>query len=114
MLWRLPAGWLKAGLALWLLIALAGIKITGFLVGLGLVAHATVAGRIGWARTLAIGVALVAFFLTLDAATGMVSSYIKDIRSLVAMNKGSLAARFLTMASIEFDVLIGGVLLTAC
>ncbi len=111
-LWRLPAGWLKALLALWLLLALAGIKITGFLVGVGLVAHAAVAGRMGWRRTLAIAAALVATLLALDAATGMVTSYIKDIRSLVAMNQGSLAARFLTMASIEFDVLAGGVLLT--
>lgn len=110
-LWFLPGGRRKTTLAGFMLLALFGIKITGFMLGVGLVVHAALAGQMRW-RSLgvmlaALGVALAVF----DAATGVVTAYLADIASLVAMNKGSLLSRFLTVASLEFDVLAGGTLL---
>jgi hypothetical protein len=110
-LWRMPQGRLKLLLALWLMAGLIGIKITGFLVGLGLFLHATVAGRVGWKGFALVLAALAAGLVLTDFTTGMVRAYVADILSLVAMNRGSLAARFLTVASLEFDVLAGGALL---
>jgi hypothetical protein len=111
-LWRLPNGGLKLALAFWLLAALVGIKITGFVVGLGLVIHAAIAGRVGW-RGLALVIAgLLAGLALIDLTTGAVRAYLHDIASLIAMNRGSLAARVLTVASLEFDVLAGGFGLT--
>jgi hypothetical protein len=110
-LWRMPQGRLKLALALWIMAGLIGIKITGFMVGLGLFAHAAIAGRISWKGFALVLGALAAGLLLLDVSTSMVRAYVADILSLVAMNRGSLAGRFLTVASLEFDVLAGGALL---
>jgi hypothetical protein len=110
-LWRMPQGRLKLVLALWIMAGLIGIKITGFMVGLGLLIHAVIAGRMSWKGFALVLGAMAAALVLLDASTSMVRAYVADILSLVAMNRGSLAGRFLTVASLEFDVLAGGTLL---
>jgi hypothetical protein len=111
-LWRLPKSGLKLALVFWLLAGLIGIKITGFMVGLGFVIHAAIAGRVGWRGVMLVLAALIAGLGVLDLMTGSVRAYLTDIASLIAMNRGSLAARFLTVASLEFDVIAGGFALT--
>jgi hypothetical protein len=110
-LWLLPKGSLKLALAGWLLLALFGIKITGFVVGFGFVLHATLAGRVGWRGLAIMLAAMVVILAGLDLATGVVRAYLTDIASLIAMNSGSLLSRILTVASLQFDVLLGGGLL---
>ncbi len=110
-LWLLPKGPLKGVLAGWLLLALFGIKITGFVVGLGFAVHAALAGRLGWRALAMMLAAMMAILAGLDLATGVVRAYLTDIASLIAMNSGSLLSRILTVASLQFDVLLGGGLL---
>jgi hypothetical protein len=87
-----------------LLVALFLTKITAFLVGLGLLIHATLAGRLHLrAFLLAAGVAA-AGFGALDLSTGLIRHYVADVIELVGMNTGFLLPRFMTVLSTKLDV----------
>jgi hypothetical protein len=93
-----------AALAVVLLALLFMTKVTGFVVGVGLVIHAIIAGRMAW-RGAAVGAALVgATLLYVQMRHGVVSAYIADIIDLVGVNTGSLLPRVLTVLSTKFDV----------
>ncbi|WP_062011584.1 hypothetical protein [Aureimonas sp. AU4] len=97
----------------WCCLALFLSKITGFITGGLLCAFAFAAGRVRLATALG---ALGAFALGLgliEAADGLVSAYVADISTLVTMNEGVLASRFIQAASIHFGIFGSGLCLVA-
>ena len=87
------------------MLALAGLKVTGFLAGGLLCAWALVAGRLPFTVALAAGGTFLALLGLLEAATGIVSAYLGDIAALARKNGGGLAGRFLQSASLWFGIL---------
>ena len=95
---------LTIGLVAGLMLTLFLVKITGAVTGAMLVGYAILAGRLRL-RDAVIAAALVLAALgTLDLATGLVRAYIADILVLLALNTGALLPRFLTVASVKFNV----------
>ncbi|PTM40125.1 hypothetical protein [Bosea sp. 124] len=110
---------LTIGLVAALMLALFLVKITGAVTGAMLVGYAVIAGRLRL-RDATIAAALVLGALgVLDLATGLVRAYIADILALLALNTGALLPRFLTVASVKFNVvgpcllLIGALVVSA-
>ncbi len=98
----------RRGLAAALAVILLGLmfmtKITGLVVGIGLLVHAGLAGRISW-RGAALGLIIVAVPLVyLQVRYGLVTAYVEDILQLVSVNTGSLLPRVLTVLSTKFQV----------
>jgi hypothetical protein len=98
----------RRGLAAALGVILLGLmfmtKITGLVIGLGLVFHAACAGRLSW-RGAAVGLVIIAVpMIYLQARFGLISAYVEDIVQLVSVNTGSLLPRVLTVLSTKFDV----------
>ena len=79
-------------------------KITGFISGLMLCAFAFAAGRIAFMTAVGAAAAFFALFGVMELTTGFVSQYAIDILTLVEMNSGSLAPRFLQAASHTFGI----------
>ncbi|WP_102959020.1 hypothetical protein [Mangrovicella endophytica] len=90
------------------MLALFLVKITGFIAGAMLCLFAFAAGRIGLRAALAAALAFLLSLAALEGATHAVSAYLGDILTLVGMNEGSLAPRFLTAASLHFGVVGAG------
>ncbi|MEF2071448.1 hypothetical protein [Consotaella aegiceratis] len=86
-------------------------KITGFVAAMILCLFAFAVGRL--ALSVAFGAALVflAGLGALEALTGVVSAYVRDILALVFLNEGELLPRFVQAASIHFGVFASGCLL---
>jgi hypothetical protein len=104
---------LKVGLIVVLMLALFLVKITGALVGTLLVGYGLIVGRMRFVDV-AIAAALTILSLGgLEIATGLVSAYLSDIFELVALNTGDLLPRFLTVASVKFNVIAPFLLLVA-
>ncbi len=99
-------------IAMALLATLFMLKVTGFVVGLLLVLHAALAGRIGLRSGLVSAVAIGAVFALVQWQTGLISAYIRDILHLIGMNTGSLLPRILTVLSSKFDVIAAAGTLT--
>jgi hypothetical protein len=94
----------QTGLVAGLMLALFLFKITGAVAGAMLVGYAVLAGRLRLREaTLAAALVLAALAL-LDLATGIVRAYLRDILILVSLNTGTLLPRFLTVASVKFNV----------
>ncbi len=100
----MPRGRLATGLVAALMLTLFLVKITGAVTGALLVGYAILAGRLRLRdAVLAAGIVLAALGL-LDLATGIVRAYLADILALLALNTGALLPRFLTVASVKFNV----------
>jgi hypothetical protein len=94
-----------AVIAVLLLAAMFMVKVTGFVVGALLVAHALLAGRLSlrWGAIIAAAVGLGLGIL--QWRTGLVSAYVADIAGLVGANTGSLLPRIFTVLSTKLDVI---------
>jgi hypothetical protein len=104
---------LLIGLVAALMLTLFLVKITGAVAGTLLVGYAVLAGRMRL-RDAAIAAGLViAALVLLDLGTGMVRAYLADILTLLDMNAGALLPRFLTVASVKFNVIGPALLLLA-
>jgi hypothetical protein len=102
-----------AALAVVLLALLFMTKVTGLVVGVVLVTHAALAGRLS-SRGAAIGALAAATALAaVQWQTGLVTAYVADIIELVGMNTGSVLPRVLTVLSVKFDVIGASCLLLA-
>lgn len=89
----------------WCCLALFLLKVTGFIAAGMICAFAFGAGRVRLSTTLLILAAFAAPLALLEIATGLVGAYLASIATLVAMNEGELARRFLQGASIHFGIL---------
>lgn len=110
---------LMIGLVAALMLTLFLVKITGAVAGAMLVGYAVLVGRIRLREALLAAGAVLLVLGGLDLATGIVRAYVEDILTLVALNTGTLLPRFLTVASVKFNVigpclLLLGVLALAC
>lgn len=95
---------LLIGMVAALMLALFLVKITGAVTGTLLVGYAMLAGRIR-IRDAALAAGLVlAALAALDLSTGIVRAYLADILTLLGLNTGALLPRFLTVASVKFNV----------
>ncbi|WP_082505221.1 hypothetical protein [Aureimonas sp. Leaf324] len=97
----------------WICAALFLSKITGFIAAGGLCAFAFAAGRVRLSTAVGALTAFAAVLAGLELTTGVVSAYLGDIASLVGMNEGVLASRFIQAASIHFGIFASGCLLVA-
>jgi len=75
-----------------LMLALFFTKITGFAVGLGLIAHGLLAGRIAPIILWFAAIATAAGFLAIDLPTGIGTAYLENIGALISMNQSGLLA----------------------
>lgn len=96
---------LLAGLVAALMLALFLTKITGAVAGAMLVGHAVVAGRLKLREAVVAALAVIAALAALDLSTGLVRAYLADILTLLSLNTGALLPRFLTVASVKFNVI---------
>jgi len=88
-------------------------KITGAVAGGLLCCFAFVAGRISLRHAAAAAAGFLAVLAAIELSSGMVSHYISDILALVSMNEETLAPRFAQSASLNFGMLMSGLLLAA-
>ena len=96
---------LRVGLVFVLMLSLFLVKITGALVGTLLVGYALLVGRMRFIDVaMAAGLTLLSLG-GIELATGLVSAYLSDIFELVALNTGDMLPRFLTVASVKFNVI---------
>lgn len=104
---------LQIALVAVLMLALFLTKVTGAVSGTLLVGYATLSGRMRF-RDAAAAAALVLLALgVLELATGLSSAYVLDILTLLGLNTGTLLPRFLTVASVKFNVIGPSLLLLA-
>ncbi|KUL95290.1 hypothetical protein DK26_13390 [Bosea sp. WAO] len=92
-----------------LMLALLLVKVTGAVSGSMLVGYAVLTGRMRFRDAALAAGAVIAFLALLDLGTGLVRAYVEDILTLLSLNTGALLPRFLTVASVKFNV-IGSVL----
>jgi hypothetical protein len=103
----------KIALVAVLMLALFLTKVTGAVSGTLLVGYATLAGRMRF-RDAVIAAAFVLLALgALEIATGLSSAYVLDILTLLGLNTGTLLPRFLTVASVKFNVIGPSLILLA-
>ncbi len=95
---------LLVGLVAWLMLALFLVKVTGAVSGALLVGYAVLAGRLRLRDAILAATLMLVPLVALDLATGMVRAYLDDILTLLQLNSDSLSRRFLTVASLNFDV----------
>ncbi|MGL4974437.1 MAG: hypothetical protein ACRC56_04020, partial [Bosea sp. (in: a-proteobacteria)] len=62
-------------------------------------------GRLSWRSAIAAGVFFLGSMALVELSTGLVSSYIADIKAMLDHNSGALFTRLLTLASVKLDVL---------
>lgn len=104
---------LRIGLVAVLMLALFLAKVTGAVSGTLLVGYATLSGRMRF-RDAVIAAGLVILALAvLELATGLSSAYVLDILTLLGLNTDTLLPRFLTVASVKFNVIGPALLLLA-
>ncbi|WNJ89894.1 hypothetical protein [Bosea sp. 685] len=102
---------LLTGLVAVLMLTLFLVKITGAVAGALLVGYALIAGRLRLREALLAAAAVLVALGLLDLATGVVRAYLHDILILVSLNTGTLLPRFLTVASVKFNVVGPGLAL---
>lgn len=104
---------LSIGLVAVLMLTLFLTKVTGAVSGTLLVGYATLSGRMRF-RDAVIAAGLVILALgVLELATGLSSAYVLDILTLLGLNTDTLLPRFLTVASVKFNVIGPSLLLLA-
>ncbi|POR50873.1 hypothetical protein [Bosea psychrotolerans] len=102
---------LLVGLVALLMLTLFLVKITGAVSGALLVGYAVLVGRLRVIDAVLAAALVLVPLGALDLATGMVGAYVDDILTLLRLNGGSLLSRFLTVASLNLDVIAPCVLL---
>ncbi len=95
---------LTTGLVAGLMLTLVLVKITGAVTGALLVGYAILAGRLRLRDAVVAAGLVLAVLGALDLATCLVRAYVADILILIALNTGALLPRFLTVASVKFNV----------
>jgi len=95
---------LLIGLVASLMLTLFLVKITGAVTGTLLVGYAILAGRLRLRDAMAAAALVLAALGVLDLATGLVRAYLADILALLGLNTGTLLPRFVTVASVKFNV----------
>lgn len=83
--------WADSVLVVAMLFVLLATKITGFVVGLGLVSIAALLSPVKRAILLRAFCLLALILVALEIATGLPLAYLSDIRAMLAVNKGGLA-----------------------
>lgn len=104
---------LLIGLVSALMLSLFLVKITGAVTGTILVGFAVITGRLRLRDGVIAAALVLAALLALDLATGIVRAYVDDILTLLDLNTGALLPRFLTVASVKFNVVGPGLLFLA-
>lgn len=94
-----------------LVLAMAFCKITALLAAGPILLFGLVLGRIRLATAVATALICVGITGIAELSTGMVIPYVQDIIVLASQNTGALLPRFLTAASLHFNVLGAGGLL---
>ncbi len=84
--------------------ALFFLKITGFIAGGIIAAYALLCGRVTLTNAIICALSFLAALAAIELNDGMVSQYVSDIMSLVAMNSGTLLPRFLQATSLNFGI----------
>lgn len=102
---------LAIGLVAALMLALFLVKITGAVTGALLVGYAVLAGRLRFGDAVLAAAIVLGALLLIDLPTGLVRAYLADILALLGLNTGALLPRFLTVASVKFNVIGPGLLL---
>ncbi len=100
---------LLTGLVAALMLTLFLVKVTGAVAGAILVGYAVLCGRMRFADAAIAAGAVILALVAIDLPTGLVRAYIEDVLVLLSLNTGALLPRFLTVASVKFNV-IGPVL----
>jgi hypothetical protein len=88
-----------------LMIALFLVKVTGPASGAVLVGYAVLAGRIRFRDAAVAAGSVIACLGLIELTTGLVFAYLEDILDLAMLNSSSFLRRFLTLASIKFNVI---------
>ncbi len=96
---------LQTALVAALMLALFLVKITGAVAGAMLVGHAVLTRRMRFRDACIAAVSVTATLLLLDLGTGLIRAYVGDILVLLSLNTGALLPRFLTVASVKFNVI---------
>ncbi|AMJ62273.1 hypothetical protein [Bosea sp. PAMC 26642] len=95
---------LMAGLVGALMLTLFLVKITGAVTGTLLVGYAVLIGRLRLRDGVLAAVGVIAALVLVDLGTGAVRAYVEDILTLLLLNTNALLPRFLTVASVKFNV----------
>lgn len=96
-----------------LMLTLFLTKITGAVSGTLLVGYATLCGRMRFRDAVAAAALVILALGVLEIATGLSSAYLADILTLLGLNTGTLLPRFLTVASVKFNVIGPSLILLA-
>ncbi len=88
-----------------LMAALFLVKVTGPVSGAVLVGYAVLAGRMRFRDAFIAALAVLGVLAGLELTTGVVYAYVEDVFILAMLNSSSLLRRFLTLASIKFNVI---------
>jgi hypothetical protein len=88
-----------------LMLTLFLVKVTGAVAGAMLVGYAVLVGRLKLREALVAAAAVLAALGALDLATGIVRAYLANIITLIELNTGTLLPRFVTVASVKFNVI---------
>jgi hypothetical protein len=88
-----------------LMTALFLVKVTGPVSGAVLVGYAVLAGRMRFRDAAIAAAAVIGVLVALELSTGVVYAYVEDVFVLAMLNSASLLRRFLTLASIKFNVI---------
>lgn len=88
-----------------LMIALFLVKVTGPASGAVLVGYAVLAGRMRFRDAAVAAGSVIACLGLIELTTGLVFAYLEDILDLAMLNSSSFLRRFLTLASIKFNVI---------
>ncbi len=96
-----------------LMLTLFLTKVTGAVSGTFLVGYATLSGRMRFRDALVAAGLVILALGVLELATGLSSAYIIDILTLLGLNTGTLLPRFLTVASVKFNVIGPSLILLA-
>lgn len=96
-----------------LMLALFLTKITGAVTGTLLVGYAMLSGRMRLRDAITAAAAVIAALALLEITTGLTTAYLEDVLTLLGLNTGTLLPRFLTVASVKFNVIGPALLLLA-
>lgn len=88
-----------------LMTALFLVKVTGPVSGAVLVGYAVLAGRLRFRDAVIAAAAVIGVLIVIELTTGVVYAYVEDVFILALLNSASLLGRFLTLASIKFNVI---------
>ncbi len=98
------SGRLLTGLVAALMLALFLVKVTGAVSATMLVGYAVLTGRMRFRDAAFAAAAVIGILAIIEIGTGLIRAYVEDILVLLSLNTGALLPRFLTVASVKFNV----------